>query len=109
MDKMSCVCFYDHETNKLVSWDTIRASWRENIADGGIDDCTLSEYVNMITDFYSGFCQPVYDLSDYVIYEIAGFRYVNGVCVSYPDYIAFERDTDDDLTECILATENDIQ
>ena len=93
MGKKKIVCFYDHETNKLVSWDTIRESWRENIADGGIDDCTFAEYIIMITDSYLGFCAPVYDLNDIVIY----------------DTLAFFRDNDDNTSDCRTATKEDIQ
>ena len=62
------ICFLDHERNKLVSIESIKESYRENIASGGIDsDITYDQYVKMICDPRMGFCSKVFSLSDIMI------------------------------------------
>lgn len=112
MSKKNIVCFLDLETNHLVSWNTIRDSWRENIESGGIDDCTFAQYVLMITDLSLGSCVPVYSLSDVAVLDFTDTRYYHdspaqrfqNTFVSFRDEL-----TDDELTEYRDATVEDIQ
>lgn len=76
------ICFLDHERNKLVSIESIKNSYRENIENGGIDsNITYNEYVKMICDPRCGFCSKVFSLSDIMVdyfgdaYFITDFPY----------------------------------